>query len=221
MPAWLSSNCLWVGFVATAVCIGSVLCVSGCDTTAEVDTEAVAEAAALEQDAAPLGSVTYRLTDGHDDWPAEKREQIVAVMDYAVGFYNRHAALTKEIRVSYNPQTPTADGNYNGHIRFGGSINERVALHEVCHTLGVGTTRQWRDGLEDGRWTGPAANALLKSWDGDDAVLNGDRQHFWPYGLNYDREDGEQARERHVLIVAALVRDMGLPEARKAGDAAD
>jgi glycine/D-amino acid oxidase-like deaminating enzyme len=31
--------------------------------------------------------------------------------------------------------------------------------------------------------------------------------HFWPYGLNYDNEFSNTAADRHVQIVAAMVRD--------------
>ena len=159
------------------------------------------------------GGLSWSFTDGADGWPSDKREAIAQAMDEAVALYNEHGGYAKALRVSYNPETPTADANFNGRIRFGGQIGARTALHEIGHTLGVGTTRQWRRLLQDGRWSGSAATELLQSWDGDDAVLKGDRQHFWPYGLNYDREDGDQARRRHVEMVAALRKDMGLADA--------
>ncbi len=157
------------------------------------------------------GRLTYRLTEGWEQWPKDKRERIVAAMDEAVAFYNRHGRFKKEIRVSYNPETPTADGHYNGHIRFGGSISTRTALHEISHTLGVGTTRKWREMCQDKKWIGERANRLLRSFDGPDAEVNCDPRHFWPYGLNYPREDGAVQRLRHVQMVEALCRDMGLP----------
>jgi len=106
--------------------------------------------------------------------------------------------------------TPTADGNYNGWINFGTQMNKRVALHEIAHTLGVGQHPNWRKLLVDGKWTGPRAIAQLKEFDGPDAVLKGDRQHFWPYGLNYDKEWSEQNEIRHVKMVGALREDMGI-----------
>ena len=157
--------------------------------------------------------VTYELR-GADAWPADIRERITKAMDEAVAEYNKHARLRKFIFVTYDPGVPTAHANYNGHITFGKQIGTRTALHEMCHVFGVGTTRQWREKLVDGQWTGPAANELLKTFDGPDAVLKGDRQHFWPYGLNFDREVTENAFERHVKMVEALVADMDLPEGK-------
>ena len=34
--------------------------------------------------------------------------------------------------------------------------------------------------------------------------------HFWPYGLNYDNEDGTTNRVRHIKMVSAMRRDMGI-----------
>ena len=163
-------------------------------------------------DAAELiGALTYQLSDGSEAWPQQRRDAITRAMDEAVALYNRYAPFRKTLRVTYRANTPTADANYNGHIRFGGTINTRTALHEISHTLGVGTTNEWRAKIRRGRWIGAGAAALLKGFDGKDAVLRGDRQHFWPYGLNYAREDGETQRIRHVLLVERLCRDMGLP----------
>lgn len=158
-----------------------------------------------------VGQLTYRLSDGWEEWPEDKRELIVKAMDEAVALYNKHSRFKKKLRVTYSPSTPTADANYDGHIRFGGTINTRTALHEMGHTLGVGTTRQWRELLKEKQWTGEIAVALLHEFDGPAAVLKGDRMHFWPYGLNYDREDGKEQRIRHIKMVQALCRDMKLP----------
>lgn len=156
------------------------------------------------------GKLRYRLTYGNENWPPEVRERIVRAMDGAVALYNAVGTFDKELTVAYSPGTPTADANFNGHIRFGGQIGKRTALHEIGHTLGVGTTRQWRELLVEGKWTGTHANALLKTFDGPDAVLKGDRQHFWPYGLNYDKESSPENDIRHVKLVAAFRVDMGL-----------
>jgi hypothetical protein len=160
----------------------------------------------------PQFRLTYSLSGGSQNWPADKREAIVRAMDEAVAIYNRHGSFDKHVTANYSPGTPTADANYDGWINFGGSISTRVALHEISHTLGVGTTRRWREMLVDGKWTGEHANALLREFDGPDAILKGDRQHFWPYGLNYDREAGGNAIERHVRLVEALRRDMGIQD---------
>lgn len=162
---------------------------------------------------ASIGKLRYKLSDGNENWPSEIREKIVTAMDGAVALYNDVGTFDKELRVSYSPSTPTADANYNGYIRFGGQIGKRTALHEIGHTLGVGTTRQWKELLVDGKWTGKHAIALLKSFDGPDAVLKGDRQHFWPYGLNFEKESSPENDRRHVQMVRALRIDMGLDRA--------
>ncbi len=174
-------------------------------------TAATTTTAKTEQPEPVKGQLSYRFSDGWEEWPADKREMIKKAMNEAVALYNKHAHFKKELRITYSPSTPTADANYNGHIRFGGSINSRVALHEIGHTLGVGTTQQWQDLMKDKLWTGPNAVTLVKQFDGPDAVLHGDRQHFWPYGLNYDKEDGPEQRIRHIKMVEALAKDMNLP----------
>ncbi|RZI95545.1 MAG: hypothetical protein EOP39_29550, partial [Rubrivivax sp.] len=107
---------------------------------------------------------------------------------------------------NYNAGVPTAQASYSGWIDFGGSIGTRVALHEIAHTLGVGQHGGWTNG----GWWGPAANALVKVYDGQGAGIGTGSGHFWPYGLNYDNEDNAVARERHCKMVAAMRRDMGI-----------
>tara|TARA_R110000782_G_scaffold45706_11_gene101382 strand:+ start:880 stop:3666 length:2787 start_codon:yes stop_codon:yes gene_type:complete len=168
-----------------------------------------APAEAAEPPAAPGGTVLYRLSDGSEAWPADRRDAIVRAMDEAVELYNRHATLHHRLRVSFDPAVPTAHASANGHIVFGGAISTRVALHEIAHTFGVGTSRAWSELAKDGRWTGLTANDVFaRLGDDPDAALNTGPKHFWPYGLNYDREDGPQFRVRHVRMVQALHADM-------------
>ena len=166
-------------------------------------------------EAASKKGISYTLVSP-ETWPVEIRERITKSMEDAVELYNEvgRKKFRKELRVEYNPGVPTADGNFNGTIRFGGTINTRTALHEIAHTLGIGQHWRYRELMQDGQWDGRRAVRKLQEFDGDDAVLKGDGAHFWPYGLNYDTEDGEDARERHVLIVYAMVRDMDIETAR-------
>lgn len=152
--------------------------------------------------------LTYTLSGGADKWDPAIRTRITESMDAAVALYNELGEFDKAVTANYSPGTPTADANYNGWINFGGQMNKRVALHEISHTLGVGQHRNWRRLIVDGKWTGEHALAQLREFDGPDAILHADRQHFWPYGLNYDREWSEENERRHVKMVAALRKDM-------------
>lgn len=160
--------------------------------------------------------ITYTLVAGNESWPAEKRDAIVQAMDEAVAFYNAHGYFVKALTVDYNTAVPTADANYSGRIRFGGSISTRTALHEISHTQGVGTYWKWSNLLlADNNWAGAHANARIKLYNGDASMIKTAGVHFWSasgptYGLNYPREDGSTNRIRHVRVVSALRWDMGI-----------
>lgn len=144
----------------------------------------------------------------------EAYNRITAAMDQAVAVYNCYTSITKALSVSYVPGVPTADGNYNGSIRFGATadMQQVTAMHEIGHTVGVGTYSSWSSFVSGGNWTGANAVGELRTLTGDStAVLHADTQHFWPYGLNYTSEvTGPQDLVRHCLMVVALRRDMGL-----------
>ncbi|MCA2218187.1 hypothetical protein [Jidongwangia harbinensis] len=136
--------------------------------------------------------------------------RISAAMDAAVARYNALSDLGKVVTVSYVPGVPTADGNLNGSIRFGGNrsyMTERTALHEIAHTVGVGLSSGWQTLSAGGPWRGAQATALVRQYDGASAVIHTGGGHFWPYGLNYENEFSQTSAERHVLIVAAMKRD--------------
>ena len=157
----------------------------------------------------PKGSITYKLSDGSEKWPEDRKKRITEAMDAAVEFLNKHGHFKKEVTAHNSPGTPTADANIGGWINWGGSINRRVALHEIAHTLGVGTHEKWLETIKDGLWTGKHALAQLREFDGKDAVLHADRQHFWPYGLNQDSESSPESDLRHIKMVEAIRKDMG------------
>jgi hypothetical protein len=115
----------------------------------------------------------------------------------------------------------TVDGNINGSIRFGSNTSYMEytrAMHEISHTVGVGTASNWMSFLPtpaDGStrvWTGSNATAELRAITGKATdVINGDTQHFWPYGLNYVTEVKSEADViDHCRIVMALRKDMGM-----------
>jgi hypothetical protein len=153
--------------------------------------------------------LTWNTGWGFGSDPA-RDQGIIDGMDSAVMHYNSLGLFEKHLTANNSPGTPTADANYDGQIRFGGSYGFRVALHEISHTLGVGTWWRWGELMVNGAWTGQYANEQLSQFDGPGSVLHGDGAHFWPYGLNYDSESNTESNRRHVLMVDALRRDMGI-----------
>lgn len=134
--------------------------------------------------------------------------RIEAAMRLAVARYARFSRATKTLRVAYVPGVPTAEANYNGDVRFGTNrayMNERTAMHEISHTLGVGQTAAFDRKCAAKDWR--TALPLLRSWDGAGATITCGGSHFWPYGLNYDNEWSETNANRHVQLVEAMLVD--------------
>lgn len=160
------------------------------------------------------GNVTYTLVKvsnpTSDQLDAYNRIQ--SAMDKAVAFYNEYTTITKALTIYYEPSVSTADGNINGTIRFGSNrsyMNHITAMHEIAHTLGVGTSSKWSSLIVNGVYTGPNATAAIRAITGDNtAVIKGDRTHFWPYGLNYTSEvKSDQDLINHCIIVEAMKKD--------------
>ncbi|KAL4806067.1 hypothetical protein BDV18DRAFT_160136 [Aspergillus unguis] len=139
---------------------------------------------------------------------SEAYELITSAMELAVARHTRLGDAEKTLYVRYSPGVPTAEASYDGTISFGSDrayMTERTALHEISHTLGVGQTEGFDSLCASGDWA--TALPLLRSWDGDDAVISCGGGHFWPYGLNYESEWSETNGDRNVLIVNAMVAD--------------
>ena len=140
---------------------------------------------------------------------ADAYTRIQAAVSKAVARYNRLATRpNKALTIQYVPSVQTADGSFNGNIRFGSNrayMNERTALHEISHTLGIGQTRAFDDRCKANNW--PSATRLLQSWDGSSAKINCGGGHIWPYGLNYDNEMSETNAERHCKLIDAMLAD--------------
>ncbi|MGK4002441.1 hypothetical protein WMF31_07450 [Sorangium sp. So ce1036] len=161
-----------------------------------------------------MGRITYTLARA----PAPTAEQqsaydrITSAMDEALSYYNCHANIEKRLSVSYVPSVATADGNVNGSIRFGSdaSMNYITAMHEIGHTLGVGS-REFGALVRDGIFTGPKATSQLRAITGNpEDVVHADAQHFWPYGLNYTSEVESTADlVNHCKMVVAIREDIG------------
>lgn len=156
-------------------------------------------------------TTTYSLAGGNENWPADKRAGIIAAMDAAVGFYNRYGSFNRHLTANYDANVGTAQAGYGGWIDFGGSISTRVALHEMGHTMGVGTYGSWSaNRTGDNVWIGANGVAMIKQLLGPTASLYADTAHFAPYGLNYDDESSPEAFMRHVKVVSAMRIDMGI-----------
>jgi hypothetical protein len=173
--------------------------------------QAAPKAAPAPQEQVAAATITWTLERAAN--PTQDQQTaynlITTAMNAAVARYNNVSDLGKTITVRYDPGVPTADGNINGTIRFGNRsyMTERTALHEIAHTIGVGTSSGWSSIGGSGTWRGAQATALVKQFDGSGATLSTGGGHFWPYGLNYDNEFSNTAANRHVQIVAAMVRD--------------
>ncbi|KAM7183532.1 hypothetical protein V8F20_012594 [Naviculisporaceae sp. PSN 640] len=162
---------------------------------------------------APLSSavITYRVqrVANPTSDQADAYARIENAMAAAVNRYNRLTTRpNKSITVQYVPSVQTADGNFNGNIRFGSNrsyMNERTALHEISHTLGIGQTAQFDARCKANNW--PGATRLLQSWDGQGAKINCGGGHIWPYGLNYDNEMSETNANRHCQLIEAMLND--------------
>jgi len=166
--------------------------------------------AMIDKDLNIISKITYNLTDGHERWPTAKKAAITKAMDEACAKYNLYSngGFQKAITVEYNKDVPTADGSINGHIRFGGMISFRVAIHEIAHTLGIGQHHNYRLLVRNGKWTGKKGLTKLREIKGSGAFLNADAMHFWPYGMNYDREyNSEVDVQHHVEMVQAMLQD--------------
>jgi autotransporter-associated beta strand protein len=138
-------------------------------------------------------------------WPDEaRRTAAVNALQSAVNRYNAYGNFGNyNVYAYYDAGIPTAQANYLGSIGYGGTYpNERVTMHEMSHYLGTGTYGT--------PWDGVRGEALIDQFDGLEAALNGDTQHYWPYGLNYDSEGAEINKQRHVALLYAMRADMGI-----------
>ncbi|MBO7104051.1 MAG: RICIN domain-containing protein [Fibrobacter sp.] len=161
------------------------------------------------------GGVTYTLHKSAnptaDEQDAYKR--ITAVMDSAVKLYNTYSNLSKFINVYYSPGVPTAEASSNGDLRFGENRSYMVvptAMHEMGHTMGIGTTQEYWDVCKDGVFRNDKVQAKLRELDNDPTKeLHCDSQHIWPYGLNRASEvSSEKDLINHVILVATIYQQL-------------
>lgn len=156
-------------------------------------------------------AITYTLTEASNPTSdqSDAYAKIKSAMDAAIARHDANgSAASKTITVEYNTGVATADGNFNGNIRFGADrayMTERTALHEISHTLGVGQTNGFTQNCDGSNW--PTANELVQSFDGSGTTIACGGSHFWPYGLNYEDEMSDTNADRHVQVINAMLDD--------------
>lgn len=141
------------------------------------------------------GNVTYTFNKVSNPTPEELEvyDRLEKAIDSAIWYVNNYTSATKHVWLNYDIHVPTADANNEGWMRFGansGFHNIRTMLHELNHTFGTGTTSWWwNQAIAEGKYQLPNANNILRLITNDNsAVLSGDNQHWWPYGLNQNSE---------------------------------
>jgi hypothetical protein len=165
------------------------------------------------------GKITYTFNKSanptSDELQAYARLQVA--VDSAVWYLSNYTSATKHIYLNYVSGVPTADANNEGWMRFGTNSsyqNLRTMLHEMNHTLGTGTTGWWTGKIVGGKFQGQNVNDLLKKITADQsAQLNGDTQHWWPYGLNQNSEVSSSWDFVYNCIIIEAMRRDGLPTA--------
>ena len=163
------------------------------------------------------GKVTYGVAD---QWEAETYaadyERLRNAAQKAVEYYNNYTSIpSKYMDFHLNPWVPTAQAGYGGYIEFGTNASYQrtgTALHEMAHTIGVGThSVYWQ--LMNGSWSGKnATNVVRFMTNSSSALVYGDGTHFWPYGINGAHEDdgSDLSYTINCMIVQAM-REDGLP----------
>ena len=146
-----------------------------------------------------------------DEQDAYKR--ITTVMDSAVKLYNTYSHLSKYINVYYSPGVPTAEASSNGDLRFGENRSYMVvptAMHEMGHTMGIGTTSEYWAACQDGVFRNDKVQEKLRELSGKPSdELHCDNQHIWPYGLNRASEvESEKDLIIHVQLVEFIYQQL-------------
>ena len=171
---------------------------------------AVSLAPALAAATSPTkADITYHLN--FDPASSGEAQQVANSVAVAAAFYNQHGSFNKHWGVTYHPGIPTAEGNYDGYMGYGGTRNERVVFHEAAHTFGMGTHGAYGGLISGGLWKGKYGNqAQFDTYNDFGDGLHGDGHAIWPSGFNYDNEDGYIQRFWHTRIMAGIRADMGI-----------
>lgn len=170
----------------------------------------------------PKGTITwsYDPNGGSDDVNA----RITAAVEEAVEYWNNSTSISGyHVSCSYNAGVNTADCSYGGWVRVGPRVDYQrtgTLMHEMNHGVGVGQHSVWfgpsskyRSGETTGDWLGVRATKLVRFLENDpSAMLHGDTQHMWPYGINGEHEDsGKEILYLANGLVTQAVGEDALP----------
>ncbi len=156
---------------------------------------------------------TLHRSDNPTEDELDAYRRIMTVMDSSVKLYNTYSNLSKFINVYYAPGVPTAEASSNGDLRFGENRAYMVvptAMHEMGHTMGIGTTSEYWAACPNGVFLDDKVQAKLRELDSDPTKeLHCDSQHIWPYGLNQASEaKSEQDLINHVILVETIYQQL-------------
>ncbi|MEH6656621.1 hypothetical protein [Leeuwenhoekiella marinoflava] len=163
----------------------------------------------------PEGNFTWSF-NGTLDLNNPIHARIKSAFDEATWYFNNFTSITKHVTVNYSPGTPTANANFDGWINMGPVESYQrtgTALHEMAHSVGVGTHWKYDDLFTDNRYNGERAAEIIQLMSGDDEeYIRKSGVHFWPYGINGAHEDTgeEDLYITHCLILQGMKTD-GLP----------
>ncbi|MCQ2111885.1 MAG: hypothetical protein MJY95_00905 [Bacteroidaceae bacterium] len=119
----------------------------------------------------------------------------------------------------------TADCSYGGWLRVSQNVPYQqtgTILHETNHAVGIGTTWEWtnnsnlRSETSRGKWLGPIATKMVRFINNNTtSLMDGDKSHMWPYGINGANEDSYQPSNiplyfYNIFLTHALHQD-GIP----------
>ncbi|MBK7097130.1 MAG: hypothetical protein IPH58_00625 [Sphingobacteriales bacterium] len=165
------------------------------------------------------GNLTYTFNKSSSPTSTELEAyaRLQTAIDSAVWYVNNYTSLTKHVWLNYDPGVATADANNEGWMRFGAGIgyqNLRTMLHELNHTFGTGTTNWWIGKIVGGKLQSANVNDILnKIQSTTGAQLSGDRQHWWPFGLNQNSEVTSSWDYVYNCLIIEQMRKDGLPAA--------
>ncbi len=167
----------------------------------------------------PKGTITYQLNSSVTG-AGDHGVRIGAAIKSAVEYWNNLTSIQgHHLSVNHHAGTPTAEAGYGGGMQFGANASYQrtgTAMHEMGHTIGVGTHSMWygpssvlRETGSRGAWLGERANKVVQFFDNDPAgYLRGDAVHMWPYGINGAQEDTGS----EILYIANSLIHQGLGE---------